>query len=430
MKRRIGVGARLGARGASLILGVALFAAVGTSGCGAKSGLEVPEPPRLDAALDAPLPDASLYVPPDECVEVPPSEPPSEVTVSFLTRISEADVFFLVDVTGSMMEEIEQIRSRLSDTIAPGIATSIPDVRFSLGEYAEFPVPPYGDLSDRPFRLVTSSTADLVVLQRGLDSLVLESGGDGPESAIEALYLASTGEGLGVIVPPRRCATGTVGYPCFRATGSRIFVWITDAASHNGPFGENPYDDSVAPRPHQYEETIAALNGIGAKVLGLYSGFGDPAERGHLEEVARRTGAVAADGQPVVIDIGIDGAGLGAGVVEAVRTLVDEVPIDITIRTEDDPSDDLDATMFVRGIETIAAEPPIGAIQRADRFDAVRPGTRVSFRVLFANDRIARGPEPIRYRLRVTLIGDGVTELATTVVDVVIPALDGRGCEG
>ena len=50
------------------------------------------------------------------------------------------------------------------------------------------------------------------------------------------------------------------------------------------------------------------------------------------------------------------------------------------------------------------------------------------FRVLFANDSIERGPNPIRYRLRVTLIGDGVTKLATTEVEVVIPTADGEGC--
>ncbi|MBX7197101.1 MAG: VWA domain-containing protein [Sandaracinaceae bacterium] len=398
------------------------------AGCGSKSGLTIPEPPHDDAAIDAPRPDASDFVPPDVCIELPPSEPPQEITVSFLTRISEADVFFLVDVTGSMMEEIEQIRSRLSDTIAPGIAASIPDVQFSLAEYAEFPVDGYGDPSDTPYHLITTSTPDLPTLQRGLDSLVLLSGGDAPESAIEALYLTATGENLGVLVPSRRCVVDTVGYPCFRRTGSRIFVWITDAPSHNGPFGEYPYGPEVAPRPHGYDETITALRRIGAKVLGLYSGFG-PEDRTHVEEVARRTGAVTASGEPLVFDIGSDGAGLGRGVVEAVRTLVDEVPIDITIRNDDEPGDELDATMFVRGVETIAAEPPIGAIQGADRFDDVRPGTRVSFRVLFANERIARGAEPIRYRLRVTLVGDGVTELATTVVDVVIPALDGQGCD-
>ncbi|MBN8616090.1 MAG: VWA domain-containing protein [Deltaproteobacteria bacterium] len=407
---------------------IAAASVLALAGCGSKSGLEVPEPPRFDAAIDAPRPDASTFVPPDQCIELPPREPPSQIEVSFLTRISEADVFFLVDVTGSMMQEIVQIRSRLSDTIAPGIARSIPDVRFSLAQYAEFPVVPFGDFEDRPFELITPSTPDLPTLQRGLDSLVLGSGGDAPESAIEALFLTATGQSLGVLVPERRCPADTVGHPCFRRTGSRIFVWITDAPSHNGPFGEFPYDDSVAPRPHQYEETITALNRIGAKVLGLYSGFGEENGRAHVEEIARRTGAVAASGEPLVFDIGSDGAGLGAGVVEAVRTLVDEVPIDIAIRVEDDPSDDLDATMFVRGVETVSADPAIGAVQLADRFDDVRPGTRVTFRVLFANERIERGPDPIRYRLRVTLIGDGVTELATTVVDVVIPALDGEGC--
>lgn len=418
-------------RSASAIRFVAVLVACLASviaGCGSKSGLEVPEAPRFDAAIDAPRPDASTFVPPNECIELPPREPPDQIEVSFLTRISEADVFFLVDVTGSMMEEITQIRSRLGDTIAPGIARSIPDVRFSLAQYAEFPVVPYGDFEDRPFQLITASTPDLPTLQRGLDALVLGSGGDGPESAVEALFLTATGQGLGVLVPERRCAADTVGYPCFRRTGSRIFVWITDAPSHNGPFGDHPYGDDVAPRPHQYEETITALNRVGAKVLGLYSGFGEENGRAHVEEIARRTGAVAASGEPVVFDIGSDGAGLGTGVVEAVRTLVDEVPIDIAIRTEDDPSDDLDATMFVRGVQTVSADPAIGAVQLADRFDDVRPGTRVTFRVLFANDRIERGPDPIRYRLRVTLIGDGVTELATTVVDVVIPALDGEGC--
>jgi hypothetical protein len=401
----------------------------GLAGCGAKTGLEVPEPPRIDAALDARGPDASTRLPPDECIEVPPREPPRELTVSFVSRISSAEVYFLVDVTGSMMEEIEQIRGRLRDTIVPGIAESIPDVRFSLGQYAEFPLPPYGDTRDLPFQLLTRSTSDLRELERGLDALALQSGGDGPESGTEALFLSATGQPLGVLVPPSNCPDGTVGYPCFQREGSRIFLLVTDAPTHNGPFGEFPYGEEVAPRPHSFEAAISALNRIGAKVLGLYSGFGEDNGRGHLEEIARRTGAVSAAGEPIVFDIGSDGARLGTGVVEAVRTLVDEAPIDITIALADDPGDSLDALEFVRGVETVSAEPAIGAVQLEDRFDDVRPGTRVTFRVLLANERIERGPEPITYRLIVTLVGDGATELTRTVVDVVVPALDGRGCD-
>jgi hypothetical protein len=404
-----------------------LSALVLLAGCGAKTGLEIPEFPPLDASVDAPqTPDGGTM--PDICIELPPREPPTEFTVSFITRISTADVLFLVDVTGSMGDEITQVRSGLRGTIVPGIAAAIPDVHFSVAQYGDFPIAPYGEPEDLPFLLRTASTSDLPSVQRGLDQLVAGGGSDTPESGVEALYLMATGERAGLLVPPRRCAAGTIGYPCFRREGTRIVIFVTDAPSHNGPAGADPYGPDVAPPPHTYPEALAALRGIGAKVLGLYSGFGEDAGRMELETIARDTGAISASGEPIVIDIGADGANLGPSVVSAVQTLVDEAPIDITIALEDDPSDDLDALTFVRGIETVAADPAIGAVQEADRFRAVRPGTRVTFRVRLNNMSIERGPLPIRYRMRVDLIGDAATLLSETQVEVVIPSLDGAGC--
>lgn len=422
------------ARASALLVGVVGLTLV--AGCGAKTGLDVPDA-HLDAALldagpDAPTrdaPDAWIDEEPDECVELPPREPPRDVTVSFISRIQQADVLFLVDVTGSMGSVIDEVRRRLRDTIAPGIAATIPNAWMSVAEYADFPFGPYGDATDVPFRLLAASTSDLAAVQRGLDALTLASGSDQAESGIEALYQAATGEGLPPIVPARSCPSELVGYPCFRRSGSRIVVWITDAPSHNGPTGENDYTIDVVPRPHGYDETIRALNAIGAKVLGVYPEVWGYAEtRRDLEAVARETGAVTADGEPIVIEIGRDASLLGASIVDSIRTLVDETPIDIALRVDDVPGDDLDATEFVRGIEAVRAEPPSGAVQHADRFDHVTPGTRVTFRVVLANERIERGPEPIRYRMRVVLIGDGVTELQTTLVEVVIPSLDGEGC--
>ena len=395
--------------------------------CGAKTGLEVPVAPPSDASVDTPR-VVEVGPPPDLCIELPPREPPTEFTVSFITRISTADVLFLVDVTGSMGEEINQIRSGLQGTIVPGIAAAIPDVHFSVAQYADFPVAPYGDPDDRPFVLSTPSTPDLREVQLGLDALIVLGGGDLPESGVEALYLVSTGRSAGLLVPPRRCGAGTIGYPCFRREGTRIIVLVTDAPSHNGPGGAEPYGPDVAPRPHTYDEALIAMRAIGAKVLGLYSGFNEDGGRTQLETIARDTGAVSAAGEPIVIDIGPDGALLGPSVVSAVQTLVDEAPIDITIALEDDPSDALDALSFVRGVETVAADPAIGAVQEADRFRAVRPGTRVTFRVRLNNTSIERGPLPQRYRMRVTLVGDAATLLTETNVEVVIPSIDGAGC--
>jgi hypothetical protein len=417
-------------------------------GCGSKSGLRIPQrtvdasldafvPPGEDAGPDAPAPGDGGLPPPDLCIELPPHEPPRAVEVSFLSRILSAEVHFLVDVTGSMGEEIEQIRMRLRDAIIPGIAAQIPDVRFSVARYADYPVHPYGSSGaageprDDLYRLEQASTTDIGAVQRAVERLTLQSGGDVPEATVEALYITATGEGPPSLVPARRCPPGTVGYPCFQPEGSRIVLLFTDAPMHNGPGGAEPYGPRLGFRAHHYEETVVELRRIGAKVLGLYSGVGAGVDEGlrHLQIVARDTGAVRPDGTPIVFDIGSDGRTLGADVVDAVRTLVEEVPIDVDTFVEDVPGDSFDARHFVTDIVAVRADPASGATMLRDRFVDVRPGTRVTFSIQLANERIERTSEVQVYRMTIVLRGDGVVRLDETVVDVVIPARDGRGCE-
>ena len=425
--------------GATLVLpGVTLVTLLALSGCGSKTGLHVPDVDggrETDAFVPRDMPGRDAFVPPpppDVCIELPPEEPPEFVDASFLARISTADVLFLVDVTGSMSDEIDQIRVTLRDTIVPSIAESIPDTQFSVAEFADFPVSPYGDLGrDIPFAMVQTSTADLDRVQAAVDSLDTRSGSDIPESHVEALYQTATGAGWSRVVPPRSCPPGTVGYPCFRQNGSRIILLFTDAAMHNGPGGSEPYDSPVVtPSPATYEMALSALEGIGAKVLGLYSG-NDPRDRAvtDLNAVARDTGAVTEDGAPIVLDIGSRGERLDEGVVESLRQLVEEVPIDIDALVEDFPGDDFDALEFLSSIETTGANPPGGATDLGDRYLDVRPGTRVGFRVWLANETIPRGPEPQSYTLTIVLRGDGVTRLSETHVLVVIPSIEGEGCE-
>ena len=422
-----------------LLLGMLLLGVL--AGCGSKTGLPIPSAPPEDASVEpdaTPIPDGGrpdAFVPPpppDECIELPPREPPEFVDVGFLARIATADVLFLVDVTGSMTEEIAQIRRSLRDVIAPGLADAIEDVHLSVAEFADFPVIPYGDETDIPFRLITPSTAGVSEVQRGVDALVERSGSDIPESHVEALYQAATGEGLGRYVRPAICASDRVGGACFRESGSRIVLLFTDAEMHEGPGGSNPYTEPpISPRPHRYEDAVNALRGIGAKVLGLYSGGeggGSQALR-DLQQIARDTGAVTRDGQPVWVNIGFSGERLDDGVIDVVRTLVEEVPIDIDVLVEDWPGDEVDALEFVDGVRTLGADRASGATDLGDRYEAVQPGTRVRFRIGLANERIERGPEPQTYYLTIVLRGDGVTRLRETVVQVVIPARDGRGCE-
>ncbi|MCS6799011.1 MAG: VWA domain-containing protein [Myxococcota bacterium] len=422
-----------------------LASLIGFTGCadcgGARTGLFVPDFRRDDAGFDAPQPmeagiEAAVDVPVDTrpphdlCVELPYEEPPERVLVSFEARIQSADVLFLVDTTGSMNEEIEQIRRTIRDVLAPAMRAEIPDVHISVAQFDDFPVGPYGSGPDRPLILLQSSTSDLALVQRAVDRMMRHFGGDEPESQVEALYLTATGEGFGRWVPRALCPAGTVGYPCFRPRGARIILLFTDAPFHNGPDGAFPYGFDVVPRPHTYDDAVVALRAIGARVLGLYSGPSGGEGWTHLQRVARDTGAVEPTGRPIVFDIGADARGLDRGVIESVRTLADEVLIDIDALAEDVPHvDDVDATVFVRRIAPLRAEPPSGARIRGARFEDVRPGTRVTFSVELYNDRYPPATEDRVYYLRIVLRGDGVTLLQETIVAIVVPGMRGGGCE-
>ena len=196
-------------------------------GCGTRTGLDITHaerdggtdaPSALDAGAtsDAALADGGV---PSPCVVLPPEEPPTEIIVSFVSRVVTADVLFLVDTTGSMRNEIARIRETLRDVLAPAMGDAIGDVQLSVASIADFPVGTYGAPDDAPFLLLQSSTADVAEAQRAIDALPASSGLDGPEAQTEALYQTATGEGIGRFVPPAACPSG-VGYPCFRSDGN------------------------------------------------------------------------------------------------------------------------------------------------------------------------------------------------------------------
>jgi uncharacterized protein with von Willebrand factor type A (vWA) domain len=58
---------------------------------------------------------------------------------TFSTRIRQADVFFLVDNSGSMSGTITNIRTNFSTMIVPMIQAAIPDVRFGVGSFVSLP---------------------------------------------------------------------------------------------------------------------------------------------------------------------------------------------------------------------------------------------------------------------------------------------------
>lgn len=383
--------------------------------CGARSGLD---------------PDASNGDPDAEvCVEVPYREPIAPLDVSFTAQIVSADIVLLLDATGSMRNELRQIRRKLRSPIVPELLATIPDVEIGVATVQDFGLW-YRD--DEPFRLLQPMTSDLDAVEDALDAIELGNGGDHAEAQVEALYQIATGAGLEGWIPPADCPRHTAGYPCFRRDGARIVLLFTDALFHGGPSGEWPYADEIAAFGlASYEQAVRALRRIGARVLGLYGGLRlrEPEHRTDLEAVARDTGAVRPDGEPIVFDIGSDGDWLDEGVVETVQQLVQEVPMDIDLLVEDYVGDEVDATRFVERIEAVRARPAGSGRASGEHFDAVQPGTRVTFRVHLRNDVVPRAEFPQRLLFRITLRGDGAVRLDSRLVQAVVPALgSAEGC--
>ncbi|MBI5500922.1 MAG: VWA domain-containing protein [Deltaproteobacteria bacterium] len=389
--------------------------------CGAKTGLMVDEEEDATPEGDA-APAADL------CVELPHDERPGAFDLSFAARLASAEVTLLVDVTGSMAGEIDRIRSTLRDVIVPGMIRTIPAVRLSVAFFADFPVEPYGYEWDVPFALASVSTDDREATQAAVDGLPSMFGMDGPESQVEALFQLATGLGRGRYVPPARCPPGTVGYACYGPVGARLVVLFTDAMFHNGvtPWPARYDPELLDPPPATFDEAVSALQAAGIRVVGVWS---DPRnEPEDLLAVAAATGAVTADGAPIVRRIDETGGGLDDGVVDAVRAFAEERLLDVDVLLEDVPGDDRDAREFVASVVALRAEPPEGATIGGGRFLDVRPGTLVVFRLHLRGDTFPPDDETRRYRLRVVLCGDGVIRLQETIVEFVVPGrLDG-GC--
>lgn len=364
-------------------------------------------------------------------------EPPMD-TLVFSTDIQQADVYFLIDTTASMGGEIENLTETLSTTIIPAIRTEIMDAWFGVGAFDDYPIAPYGSnvRGDMPFYQIQRMTASAENAQAAVAGLSVHFGDDRAESHVTALYTLATGLGDGVYIdPPSECLSMERGYACFRERALPIILLITDAPFHNGPGGAEPYS-GVPTSPVDYATMLAALDSIQAKVIGVNSGWGRP----HLTTLANDTGTADIGDNALVFDIYSDGTGLGEQIITAISILANQVPIEVSTEPVDDPSDDVDATIFINRIVPntdggiSAPDDPtvvcVGGLETAnvdddpydDIFTRVLPGTVVCFDIYVnQNDFVEAQPVVQTFKAVINVIGDGITVLDSRDVYFFIP---------
>ncbi|MBK7778590.1 MAG: VWA domain-containing protein [Sandaracinaceae bacterium] len=163
--------------------------------------------------------------------------------LSFSVELREADIYVLIDRTGSMGDEITNLRNGVVQMITD-IRATIPDTWFGIGRFDDLVGDGFGttsETSNRVYRNVHDLSPSIANVQTAVSTLTtVPSGGDWPEANSQALYSMVTGDGLNIFgtqyVSARTgCPAGRWGYPCFRPSVIPIVILITDAESHNGP---------------------------------------------------------------------------------------------------------------------------------------------------------------------------------------------------
>jgi hypothetical protein len=351
---------------------------------------------------------------------------PAQDTLSFSTDVQVADVYFLMDTTGSMGGSISGLQTALTGAIIPGIAAAIPDVNFGVGRFADYPYGSYGGGSDVAFANLQHMTDSTAAAQAAVNTMFASGGADGPESHVPALHAVATGCGDGSIPADPACGDAAlVGYPHFRPGAVPIVVLFSDAPFHNGPSGY-PYGGIPGVTPPSYAQTVDALNAIHARLIGVNSS----GARADMERLGRDTGTVDASGTPFVYDQW--GGDFGTLVVNAVAAVANGVPMDIASRGVDDPSDAVDATVFVdRIVPAVSPIAPcaLGLAVAGDSYVGVTPGATVCFDIVPArNETVVPTAEPQIFMATVQVWGDEVTVLDERAVFFLVPpVIEGPG---
>ncbi|UJR79189.1 Internalin [Sandaracinus amylolyticus] len=355
---------------------------------------------------------------------------PTRDTLRFRTTLQLVDVYFLFDISGSMSGEIEALASAVGAISNDLTCTSFGRACRSDGdcdggqacsvEGACIEDPSFSSCVASAWTgagIYEAELENLLSLQddpaRTAASLSISTFG-GTESLFRAAWgladpAGAPGVESGCAVP----ALGRLGCPAFRDNAQRILVIFTDEDS-----------DGI----ETAAQAGAALQYADITTIGVWSGTSGNAARQALVDLARASGSFSSTGAPLVFD-GQDSAVVPA-VTNAINEVVEGVPLRVTIEVTDEPDDAGDALQFIDHVEVNTSNPTCTAIRPTedtdanghdDAFPSLLPGTPVCWDVVpRQNDTVEPTAEPLVFRARLTVHGDG-SPLDSRVVYFLVP---------
>ena len=196
------------------------------------------------------------------------------------------DFMVLFDRSASFGDDLATFRSDV-DNIEMALRDSFADVRLGLASFSDAPCDIFGTTNDFGYEL-NLGLDSAGSLAETLDALDIRSGADGPESQLEAMQQAMTGNGLVVDAdafpdcsPVADIAPTSPGYDNDRV---RFLLVSTDAPFHRPADAGYPYPTTV-------DNVISTAEESGTTILFLNSGATDSA----ADDIAAATGGAVFD---------------------------------------------------------------------------------------------------------------------------------------
>jgi len=104
-------------------------------------------------------------------------------------EVGQLDLIFVIDTTSSMEDDIDQAKARAQEIISQ-VSESGLDWRIAIVTFRDYPDGEHGALTDYQSRVEVDFTTNTGRISSAIESIVVEEGGDWPESVYSGLMTA------------------------------------------------------------------------------------------------------------------------------------------------------------------------------------------------------------------------------------------------
>ncbi len=135
---------------------------------------------------------------------------------------SNLDLAFVIDTTGSMGDDIAQVKAAASD-IVDRVLSGPACARFAVVDYRDFPVSPYGAAGDYPYKADRDFTNNRAAILAAIQALSIGNGNDFPESVYSGIVhtIQTDADGMGGDLTP------------WRSNAAKAILLFGDAPGHD-----------------------------------------------------------------------------------------------------------------------------------------------------------------------------------------------------